>query len=75
MRCEEGLPVAEPSPAGWQRTRATTAESAGRIEGLDGVRLEITRAPAEWSLPTKIDKQFMPTFEIQVRLCHRALRE
>lgn len=53
-------------PDGWQRSR-----SAVQPDQLDAaisqVNLRISRAPAEFALPCKHDRQFVPAFQVQVR--------
>jgi hypothetical protein len=67
-RCSpEGLPVAQPSPVGWQSLEAMTGSDSAELAELKSLQLVITRAPAEWTLPTKTDRQFTPTFEVEVR--------
>jgi hypothetical protein len=63
----EGLPVSQPSPVGWQWLEAMTGSDSAELAKLKSLQLVITRAPAEWTLPTKTDRQFTPTFEVEVR--------
>lgn len=75
--CHHGSALtAEPCPKGWDRSAhdprsleppadaATGAQAAPQLQSL---QLAITQAPAEFTLPVKQDRQFMPPFRVEVR--------
>jgi hypothetical protein len=47
---------------------ATAAAAAAELARVEKLTLEIMQAPAEFTLPVKQDRQFMPPFRVKVRV-------
>jgi hypothetical protein len=74
--------VAEACPEGWNReVHDPRSLDEGPRDGspltelpqIQRLSLEITQAPAEFTLPVKQDRQFMPPFRVRVRATSRWL--
>lgn len=62
----------EPAPTGWHRAQSLAGQQAQQAGGQpcsvpDNINLSIVCAPAEFGVPLKQDRQFMPFFKVQVR--------